>query len=120
MDEAQGHERRQELPHGELVRGRPLGNLTPSLNEYPASTDPIGSPSIHYGVLRDLYSSLVGFDASGGEATFRFFLNPGVFWLWAGGAIVVLGGLLAAWPSRRVRRPVAASEPTAGQLARVG
>ena len=100
--------------------GRALGSLTPSLNEYPASTDPIGSPSIHYGVLRDLYSSLVGFDASGGEATFRFFLNPGVFWLWAGGAVVVLGGLLAAWPARRRRTAAAAPAPVPGQLASVG
>ena len=100
--------------------GRALGSLTPSLNEYPASTDPIGSPSIHYGVLRDLYSSLVGFDATGGEATFRFFLNPGVFWLWVGGAIVVLGGLLAAWPARRRRTAAAAPAPVPGQLASVG
>jgi cytochrome c-type biogenesis protein CcmF len=82
--------------------GRPIGVLHPSLNTYPAApNDPIGTPSIDYGVLRDLYSSLLGFAGSGEQATFRFFLNPGVMWLWVGGGIVAFGGLLAAWPYRR-------------------
>ena len=81
--------------------GRSMGRVTPSLNFYPASSDPIGTPSIRYGVLRDFYSSVIGFQGEGDEATFRFFINPGVTWLWVGGAIMALGGLLAAWPRRR-------------------
>jgi cytochrome c-type biogenesis protein CcmF len=81
---------------------RSLGRVTPSLNLYPGASEPIGTPSIRYGVLRDLYSSVLGFEGDGGErATFRFFLNPGVMWLWVGGGIMALGGLLAAWPGRR-------------------
>jgi cytochrome c-type biogenesis protein CcmF len=89
--------------------GESLGELTPSVNLYPGTTDPIGTPSIHYGVLNDLYASLVGFDRVGGasRASFRFFLNPGVLWLWVGGGIMALGGLLAAWPERRRRHWVA-------------
>jgi cytochrome c-type biogenesis protein CcmF len=79
--------------------GRSLGRLTPSLNVYPSSADPIGTPSIKYGALRDLYSSVLAFDAGG--ATLRFFLNPGVLWLWVGAAIMALGGVMAAWPVRR-------------------
>jgi cytochrome c-type biogenesis protein CcmF len=81
--------------------GADLGRVTPSLNLYPAASEPIGTPSIRYGVFRDFYASLIGFDGEGERATFRFFLNPGVTWLWVGGAIVALGGLLAAWPARR-------------------
>jgi len=82
--------------------GRSLGRVNPSLNLYPGASEPIGTPSIHYGVLKDLYSSVIGFDGDAGErATFRFFLNPGVMWLWVGGAIMAMGGLLAAWPGRR-------------------
>jgi len=94
--------------------GRSLGEVIPSLNTYPsAPNDPIGTPSIKYGVFKDLYSSLLGFTASGDQATFRFFLNPGVLWLWIGGAIVALGGLLAAWPGRRrrVAEPAVAHVP---------
>jgi cytochrome c-type biogenesis protein CcmF len=100
--------------------GRYLGRLTPSLNNYPsAPNDPIGTPSIDYGVFKDLYSSLLGFGGGGDTATFRFFLNPGVMWLWIGGGIVALGGLLAAWPGRRrrVAEPAVARVP---QLAGVG
>jgi cytochrome c-type biogenesis protein CcmF len=81
--------------------GESLGRLTPSLNLYPGASEPIGTPSIRYGALRDLYASVTAFDAGGRDATFRFFLNPGVTWLWIGGAVITVGGLLAAWPSRR-------------------
>jgi cytochrome c-type biogenesis protein CcmF len=78
-----------------------LGMLIPSLNLYPSASEPIGTPSVRYGVLRDLYSSVIGFEGNGERATLRFFLNPGVMWLWVGGTIVALGGVLAAWPARR-------------------
>ncbi len=90
--------------------GRPLGRLTPSLNLYPSASEPIGTPSIKYGVFKDLYSSVLGFDNDGRRASFRFFLNPGVAWLWAGGGVMAAGGLLAAWPRRR--RHVVTSRPS--------
>ncbi len=85
-----------------LRDGSPVGVLHPSLNVYPAqASEPIGTPSIHYGVLKDLYSSVLGFQGS--KATLRFFLNPGVVWVWVGAGMMAIGGLLAAWPSRRRR-----------------
>jgi cytochrome c-type biogenesis protein CcmF len=82
--------------------GEALGRMRPSLNLYPGASEPIGTPSIKYGIFKDLYSSVLGFEGDAGErATFRFFLNPGVMWLWVGGGIMALGGLLAAWPLRR-------------------
>jgi cytochrome c-type biogenesis protein CcmF len=99
--------------------GVSAGTLRPSLNFYPAASDPIGTPSIKVGALKDLYASVVVVDAGGRTATFRFFLNPGVLWLWVGGAIVALGGLLAMWPSRRRSLP-AAPAPEARELVEVG
>lgn len=97
------------------------GALTPSLNLYPAATEPIGTPSIHYGVLKDLYSSVIGFEGDGGErATFRFFLNPGVTWLWVGGGVIAIGGLIAAWPGRKRRRRVEEAPPVERELVEVG
>jgi cytochrome c-type biogenesis protein CcmF len=97
------HQPHRDVRIAELMvtrHGRPAGSLIPSMNFYPASpNDPIGSPSIHYGALKDLYSSVIGFGPD--EATFRLFLNPGVMWLWVGGLVIALGGILAAWPSRR-------------------
>ena len=90
--------------------GRPAGQLTPSMNFYPADpTEPIGTPSIHYGALKDLYSSVISITPN--DATFRVFLNPGVMWLWVGGFVVACGGLLAAWPGRRRMAPLPVPEP---------
>jgi cytochrome c-type biogenesis protein CcmF len=83
--------------------GQDEGRVTPSLNLYPAASEPIGTPSIQYGVLKDLYTSVVSFEGDGRTATFRLFLNPGVMWLWVGGGIMILGGLLSIWPARRGR-----------------
>jgi cytochrome c-type biogenesis protein CcmF len=93
--------------------GGSIGTLTPSMNLYHDSSEPIGTPSIEYGAFKDLYSSLIGVEGSGRLATFRFFLNPGVLWLWVGGCIMALGGLIALWPERR--RLVAAAVPSAAR-----
>jgi cytochrome c-type biogenesis protein CcmF len=92
---------------GEIVR------LHPSLNLYPGSSEPIGSPSIRVGTpwngLRDLYTSLVGVEPDG--VTLRVIVNPGIGLLWLGGVIVALGGVVAAWPGRRRASPVVVVEP---------
>jgi cytochrome c-type biogenesis protein CcmF len=79
------------------------GTLEPRMNLYPAAAEPIGSPSIRRGVVHDLYASVISLQDDGGSATFRFYRNPGVTWLWVGGALMALGGAVAAWPARRRR-----------------
>jgi cytochrome c-type biogenesis protein CcmF len=81
--------------------GGAAGTLDPRMNLYPAATEPIGSPSIRRGIVWDLYASLISLQDDGGSATFRFYRNPGVNWLWFGGLVMALGGVAAAWPSRR-------------------
>ncbi|HEX5405988.1 MAG TPA: cytochrome c-type biogenesis CcmF C-terminal domain-containing protein [Pseudonocardiaceae bacterium] len=85
--------------------GTRLAPMHPSLNLYPNNSEPIGTPSIQRGWVSDLYSSVLGLEQNGKSATFRFFTNPGVTWLWVGGAIMVLFGLIAALPARRRRKP---------------
>ena len=75
-------------------------SLGPQLNLYPAASEPIGSPAIQRGPVWDLYTSTIGLQDSGGSATFRFYRNPGVSWLWLGGLVMALGGVGAAWPRR--------------------
>ncbi len=81
--------------------GGRAATLTPRMNLYPAATEPIGSPSIHRGIIWDLYASVISLQNDGGSATFRFYRNPGVNWLWLGGLVMALGGAAAAWPGRR-------------------
>jgi cytochrome c-type biogenesis protein CcmF len=82
--------------------GREVVRLQPSLNLYPASSEPIGTPSIRVGTpfngMADLYASLVTVEDQR-RASFRFFVNPGIGLLWFGGAVMALGGIVAAWPS---------------------
>jgi cytochrome c-type biogenesis protein CcmF len=114
---AEGYELRldrisaREEPHRRVVvadltvfrAGDEIVRLYPSLNLYPASSEPIGTPSIRTGTpfngMVDLYASLVSLDGDG-AASFRFFVNPGIGLLWFGGAAMVLGGIVAAWPGR--------------------
>ena len=48
----------------------------------------------------DLYIVLNGYDMSAGIANVDMFIEPAVFWLWLGMAIVLMGGVIAAWPRR--------------------
>ncbi len=79
------------------------GTLDPRMNLYPAASEPIGSPSIRRGIVWDLYASVISLQDDGNSATFRFYRNPGVNWLWLGGFVMALGGVAAAWPVRRRR-----------------
>jgi len=92
-----------------LRDARRVGVLIPSLNVYPGQTDLIGTPSISRGSprtgFRDLYASVLSVARLGDRATFRLFLNPGVLWLWVGGAVMVVGGVTALWPGRRRGQP---------------
>src|SRR6266540_161597 len=83
--------------------GDEVVHLQPSLNLYPSASEPIGTPSIRTGTpfngMVDLYASLVTVEDDT-RASFRFFVNPGIGLVWLGGAVMALGGIVAAWPTR--------------------
>jgi cytochrome c-type biogenesis protein CcmF len=65
--------------------------------------------------IADVYVVLAGVDA-GGAASFQVFVNPLVSWIWAGGAIIILGVLLGNLRERRtavapVARPATSPVP---------
>jgi cytochrome c-type biogenesis protein CcmF len=94
-----------ELRGGDAVRP-----ISPSLTLFTASNATVATPAIVPGALADLYVTLTNVDPSGEAATFRFARYPFVSWLWVGGGILVIGGLLAAWPARRRRREPATDQ----------
>jgi cytochrome c-type biogenesis protein CcmF len=55
--------------------------------------------SIRYGLAEDLYVVLAGLEDEGNLAVFQVFVNPLVNWMWVGGALMILGTVVAAWPS---------------------
>jgi len=72
--------------------------LSPALNVFPTSTQAIATPAIVPGPVEDLYVTLINLDTSTGVATVRVGIHPFVSWIWPGGALIALGGGLAAWP----------------------
>ncbi|MGF1503687.1 MAG: hypothetical protein ACFB51_00905 [Anaerolineae bacterium] len=73
------------------------------------------------GTLRgdDLYVRLIAWEpVSLSTATFKVYINPLIRWVWAGGAIFMIGITAAAWPDLREEERVltrrAAPLPAAG------
>ena len=83
---------------------RVLGTYAPAISTYPNSTEGIGTPSVHTGVVEDVYLTLVSSPNAQSEITLGVRINPMIVWLWIGGAFMALGTILALAPRLR-RRP---------------
>ena len=63
---------------------------------------PTFEPSTEVGIMSglrvDLYIVLAGLVNGTEQAVFRFTINPLVWWVWFGGFVLVLGGLIVLWP----------------------
>jgi multiple sugar transport system ATP-binding protein len=91
-----------------------LGTYAPALSTFPNSNQAIGTPSVHTGVTRDVYLTLISSPTEQGRVAIGVAVNPLILWLWIGGGIIVLGTALALLPTRRRRSPIrpdAAPEP---------
>jgi cytochrome c-type biogenesis protein CcmF len=86
-----------------LRNGRVVDELQPRLNFYRRSDQPIATPAVRSRVAGDLYLSLMAFQPDGSSATLRVILEPLVPWIWAGGGLICLAALFAAWPARQPR-----------------
>jgi len=79
--------------------GKLLGELVPEkyfrLNYQQLVTE----VAIRSTLLEDLYVILVGWDED--VTAFKVLVTPLVSWIWIGGGILVLGGLIAFWPDRQ-------------------
>ncbi len=111
-----GAEQRQLADHTELVGAIKLGDQT--LEPARATYAGLGGQSLtHVAIsstpIADVYVVLAGSGADG-SASFRIFVNPLVSWIWAGGAIIILGVLLGNVGERRLASaPVVARAPSA-------
>src|SRR5256884_585183 len=101
----------QEFARGARARHRQygeayalaLGLLTTEKRQH---VDGLGRPTfqpstevgIRSDLREDLYVVLAGLVNGTEQAVFRFTINPLVWWVWYGGMIVALGGLIVMWP----------------------
>ncbi len=74
--------------------------MRPALRFYQRQQEPIAEVDYWIGFQEDLYVILGSFDREGGWAVIKVLVNPMVSWIWIGGAIMVLGTLIALWPTR--------------------
>ncbi len=83
--------------------GKDLGRLRTEKRQH---VDALGNntfePSTEVGIMSglrvDLYVVLAGLVNGTEEAVFRFTINPLVWWVWFGGFVLVIGGLIVLWP----------------------
>ena len=93
-----------------LVNGR--GPLRPAVSQFGAGTEPVGTPAIASGPLRDVYLTIDSLPArAGGRVGIGVTVQPLVAWLWVGGLVLAAGAVLAMVPGRR-RRPTEAASAT--------
>ena len=95
-----------------LVDGH--GPYRPAVSTFGAGTEPVGTPAIDSNVVHDVYLTIDSLPAvSGGPVGIGVIVQPLVLWLWVGGAILVLGAVLALVPGRRRRPtdPISAPSP---------
>jgi cytochrome c-type biogenesis protein CcmF len=93
---------------GVLRDGDRAATLTPGIDEFTVDGTRSSDVAIDSGLSRDLYIVLTELTPQG-AARLSVFVNPLVLWLWIAGAIIALGGLVAAWPGP----PSARREPAA-------
>jgi cytochrome c-type biogenesis protein CcmF len=96
-----------------LVDGH--GPLRPAVSQFGRGTEAVGTPAIRSGFEDDVYLTVDALPATaGGPVTIGVTVQPLVAWLWAGGALLVVGSALAAVPGtrRRPTDPVSAPVPT--------
>jgi cytochrome c-type biogenesis protein CcmF len=98
-----GSEQRQLADHTELVGTMRLGDQT--LEPARATYAGLGGQSLTHAAISstpiaDVYVVLAGLNDDG-SAAFQIFVNPLVIWIWAGGAIIILGVILGNVGERR-------------------
>src|SRR5437773_7773203 len=83
--------------------GKAIGRLrTEKRQHVDALGNPTFEPSTEVGIMSglrvDLYVVLAGLVNGTEQAVFRFTINPLVWWVWFGGFVLVIGGLIVLWP----------------------
>ena len=87
--------------------GKTIGTMVPEKRQH---VDSFGNPTfepstavaIRSDLREDLYVVLGGVVNGTETAVYRFTINPLVWWVWYGGMIVALGGVIVMWPGGTV------------------
>ena len=83
--------------------GKPEGLMTSEKRQHVDSFkrptfEPSTEVAIRSNLQEDLYIVFAGSVEGSEEAVYRFNINPLVWWVWFGGFVLALGGVLTMWP----------------------
>ncbi len=81
-------------------QGKLIGKLIPEKYFHRSYEQAVTEVAIRSTLVEDLYVILISWDEDG-TAAFKVLVNPLVNWIWIGGVVFVIGGLIAFWPDRR-------------------
>ncbi len=79
-----------------------IGSMTPEKYLHRSYQQQVTEVAIRSTLLEDLYV-ILGDSAEDGTTIFRVVVNPLVSWIWTGGMVLLLGGIIAFWPDRKER-----------------
>ncbi len=82
--------------------GNRFTTLNPGVDVFTAQMQRSSEVAVDSSPFRDVYVVLVGLTPDG-LARISVFINPMMMWIWVGGLIMVIGSIIAVWPSRRPR-----------------
>lgn len=82
--------------------GKPLGTLEAERRVYINAKQPTTEVALRTTLRDDLYVTMPGIGPNQ-EITLRASVNPLVLWVWIGGALMVVGGVIAIIPERKRR-----------------
>ncbi len=86
----------------EVFRGdKSLGIIKPRIQYYSGGEKQVPRVAIRSTPVEDLWVVPLSWDSELTVIKFRALVSPLVVWIWVGGGLFLLGGLIALWPERR-------------------
>ncbi len=92
--------------------GEMIGRMVPEKYFHRSFEQSVTEVAIRSTLTEDLYVILIGWEESG-ATSFKVVVNPLVSWIWIGGGVMIVGGLISFWPDRR--RPPAPDKTNKGR-----
>ncbi len=83
--------------------GEFIGVMRPQKLLHRSYEQPVTEVALRSTLLEDLYVILAGWGEDG-TTFFEVLVSPLVSWIWIGGGVLFLGGVIAFWPDKRERR----------------
>jgi cytochrome c-type biogenesis protein CcmF len=88
----------------DVYRGdRKMATVRPERNLHSNVEGAVSEVALRSNLKEDLYVVLASLE-SDGLAAFQVLITPMVLWLWIGGAVLIVGTLVTAWPARKSGR----------------